>query len=146
MSYEKPIYYDTLKPYKVLEHNGIQYTTCRDFDHISRYKGLRQVIHNPDDSQDRFITLETPNPISTNLKFSYYEVSSDEENRLDLLSYKFYGSAQYSWILSYFNNIEDGFTVYEGQKLKVISNFTELFNTGELLASIPATTLNLGSE
>ncbi len=141
----KPIYYDTLVPYAECEHRGIQYTVCRDYDHISRYRGLRQVIHNPDDS-DRFIALEIPNSIVSNAEFLYYDVPSTEENRLDIIAYKFFGSAQYSWIISYFNDIEDGYTVYEGQRLKILKNFTDLFNTGELLAPIPALTLNLGTE
>ncbi|MCM1286597.1 MAG: hypothetical protein NC227_10625 [Bacteroides sp.] len=145
MSYIKPIYYDTLCPYGVVEHTGIEYTVCRDFDHISRYKGLRQIVHNPEES-DRFIALETSNPIITNAKFRYYDVPATEENRLDLIAYKFFGSAQYSWIISYFNGIADGFTVVEGQRLKILENFTDLFSKGELLASIPALQLNLGEE
>lgn len=145
MSYIKPIYYDTLQPYGVVEHTGIEYTVCREFDHISRYKGLRQIVHNPDD-YNRFIALETPNPIMTNAKFRYYDVPASEENRLDLIAYKFFGSAQYSWIISYFNSIEDGFSVPEGQRLKILENFTDLFNKGELLSSIPALILNLGTE
>lgn len=139
------IYYDTLIPYKEIEHTGIQYTVCKDFNHISRYKGLRQVIHNPEDS-DRFISLETPNSLNSSADFTYYDVSATEENRLDLISYKFYGSPHYSWIISYFNGIEDGYTVFEGQRLKILKNFTDLFNKGELLAAIPALQLNLGEE
>lgn len=145
MSYIKPIYYDTLKPYKEIEHTGIEYTVCRDFKHISRYKGLRQIVHNPK-SFDRFIALETPNPVVSNAKFIYYDVPKMEENRIDLIAYKFFGSAQYSWIISYFNDIDDGFTVYEGQRIRILQNFTELFNKGELLASIPALQLQLGEE
>ena len=146
MSYIKPIYYNTLEPYHMLEHKGIDYTVCREFNHISRYKGLRQLVYNPSEMNERFIALETPNPIHTNLTFRYYEVPQREENRLDLIAYKHYGSAQYSWIVAYFNNIEDGYTVNAGQRLKIIDNFTDLFASGELLASIPPMSLNLGHE
>lgn len=145
MTNDKPIYYDTLKPYTVIKHSGIEYSVCRDYNHICRYKGLRQIVHNPNTS-NRFLTLETPNPITTNAEFIYYDVPAQEENRIDLIANKFYGSAQYSWIISYFNGIEDGFTVYEGQRIKILKNFTSLFAKGELLASIPALQLNLGSE
>lgn len=141
----KPIYYDTLVPYTEIEHPGIQYTVCKDFDHISRYKGLRQLIHHPTES-GRFIALETPNPIDTNLPFIYYDVPKMEENRLDIISQKFFGSAQYAWVISYFNDIEDGYTVHEGQKLRILRQFTGLFNKHEILAPIPAMQLNLGSE
>lgn len=146
MSYIKPEYYDTLIPYKVIPYDGIDYTVCRDFNHISRYKGLRQVVHNPTDTAERFITLETVNALTSNASYRYYTVPTSEENRLDLIAYKFYGSPNYSWVISYMNNIEDGFTVYEGQKIKILDSFSDLFAQGEILASIPPMSLNLGSE
>lgn len=144
--YTKPIYYDTLIPYKVLPHLGIEYNVCRNFDHISRYKGLRQVVHAPLDQDQRFIALETVNPIDIHASYSWYEVMPTEENRLDLIAKKFYGSAQYSWVISYMNRIEDGFSVASGQRIMILDNFMDLFNSGELLASIPAMILNLGAE
>ena len=145
MRYVKPENYDTLKPYKEIEYTPIQYTNCRDFKHISRYRGLRQIIRNAY-AVDRFIVLETPNAFNTNLKFRYYEVPLSEENRLDLIAKKFYGSAQYSWVISYFNNIEDGYSVAAGQKIAILNSITDLFANGEILAPIPAMQLNLGSE
>lgn len=146
MSYIKPEYYDTLVPYKVIPYNGIDYTVCRDFKHISRYKGLRQIVHEPADAAKRYITLETVNALTCSAGYRYYVVPTSEENRLDIIAYKFYGSANYSWVIAYMNNIEDGFTVLEGQKIKILNSFTDLFAKGELLASVPPMSLNLGSE
>lgn len=137
--------YNTLIPYKEIEYNGLQYSFCRDFDHLSRYKNLRQVIHGPD-SSDRCMTLETPNGFVSNVEVDYYEVLATEENRLDIIANKTLGSARYSWILAYFNKIPDGFSVKEGQTLIVPKNVSSLFSSGELLASIPVTTLHLGIE
>jgi hypothetical protein len=142
----KPLYYDTLIPYKTVASNPIQYTTCKPFDHISRHKGLRQIIHHPFENDERFIALETPNYITTRASFIYYTVPKTEEDRLDLIAEKFLGSAQYGWVIAYFNDIEDGYTVYEGQKLRIIKQFTALFNKHEILAPIPAMLLNLGVE
>ena len=139
-------FYDTLVPYDVLEHNGIQYGVCRDYQHISRYRRLRQVIHSPAIMEDRFVALETPNPFETHSDVTYYEVPSHEENRLDIIAYKFLGSAQYAWTLAYFNGIEDGYTVHEGQKIMIPKSFTQLFNKGEILAAVSPLTLNLGTE
>lgn len=140
-------YYDTLKPYKVLEYNGIQYTACRNYDHISRYRGLRQVIHSPGIPKDRILALENANPFTTRrTEIFYHEVTNDEENRLDLIAYRELGSTQYAWIISYFNNIEDGYTVRLGQKLKIPKSVFDLFNTGEILQSVSPYMLNLGSE
>lgn len=137
--------YVTWTPYKELEHKGINYTTCRDFGHISRHKGLRQVVHNPDD-EDRLVVLETPNPFFTNVEVIYYVVPATEENRLDIIAHKHLGSASYSWVIALCNRIEDGFTVREGQKLVIPKSFYDLFNKHEILASVNPLSLNLGSE
>lgn len=139
------IFYNTLTPYDVIQKRGIEYSVCKDYDHISRYRGLRQVIHCPTDS-DRITTLETPNPFITNTEVYYYEVPNKYENRIDLIARDELGSCEYAWVISYFNRIEDGFTVNAGQRLVIPKSFYDLFNTGEVLQSIPATQLNLGQE
>ena len=136
---------DLTKSYKVLEHEGIVYSTCRDFDHISRYRNLRQVVHLPD-SVDRYVTLETVNPFVSNTTVKYHEVTVTEENRLDLIAWKELGSATYSWVIAYFNSIEDGYTVREGQRLVIPTSVTALLSSGEILAPVTALKLNLGEE
>lgn len=140
------IVYNTLEPYHILEHKGIQYGVCRDFNHISRYRRLRQVVHNPQDIIDRFAALETPNPFETHQDIRYYVVPASEENRLDIIANKLLGSAQYAWVIAYFNRIDDGFTVYSGQRLMIPNSITSLFDKGEVLAPISPLTLNLGTE
>lgn len=137
---------DINTPYKELEYKGIEYSVCKDYDHISRHKGLRQVVHSPTDNEDRFIALETPNPFTTNVEVNYYEVPTYEENRLDIIAQDKLGSSSYSWVIAYFNGIEDGFTVKPGQKLIIPKQFTSLFNKGEILQSVNPLALNLGSE
>lgn len=139
-------FYDTLTPYQEIEHNGIQYGVCRDYDHICRYRRLRQVVNNPQSTDDRFITLETPNPFVTNTEVVYHEVTTSEENRLDIIAYNTLGSAQYAWAIAYFNGISDGFTAYVGQRLMIPKTITQLFEKGECLASVSPITLNLGTE
>jgi hypothetical protein len=136
---------DLTAPYDTLEHEGIIYSVCKDFDHISRYRNLRQVIHCPDTS-DRYVTLETVNPFTTNTEVKYHEVTVIEENRLDLIAEKELGSATYSWVIAYFNRIEDGYTVREGQRLIIPNSVTALLSKGEVLAPITALKLNLGEE
>ena len=137
---------DTLSPYHELNYKGIQYGVCRDFKHICRYRRLRQVIHNPQDAVERFISLETPNEFTTDSEVVYYEVPPVEENRLDIIAYKFLGSAQYAWTIAYFNQIEDGFTVHAGQKIMIPKTITQLYNKGEILASVNPLSMNLGTE
>lgn len=139
-------WYNTLIPYKTVDYGGIDYNVCKDFNHISRYKGLRQVAHNPEDNTTRFLALETPNAFQSSVEVEYYTVPNSRENRLDLIAYEKLGIATYDWVIAYFNGIEDGFTVRPGQRLIIPLNFTSLFNDQEILASVPATKLNLGSE
>ena len=136
---------DTYSTYKEVERDPIQYTYCVDFNHVSRYRGLRQVIHQGQ-SEDRFVALETPNPFSTNMEMKYYTVPSHLENRLDLIAQEQLGSATYAWVIAYINKINDGFTVLEGTELAIPTSFSSLFNKNELLASVTATKLNLGTE
>lgn len=136
---------DTLEPYSTVERDYIQYTYCRDFNHISRYKNLRQVVHEGSTS-DRYVALETANPFKTNADVTYYTVPTNRENRLDLIAKDTLGSATYSWVIAYFNDILDGYTVLEGTRLAIPKSVSSLFNNGEVLESIPATTLNLGKE
>lgn len=137
--------YDTTTPYKVIDNDGIQYTVCRDYDHISRYRGLRQVIHEGS-TDNRYMALESPNPYATNVDVVYHDVSTSEENRLDVIAKQYLGSASYAWIIAYFNQIEDGFTIFPGQRLAIPTNLTSLFSKGEILAPVSALTLNLSSE
>ena len=136
---------NTLTPYEEIEHKGIQYTTCRDFSHISKHACLRQVVHNPKDI-DRFVALENANGFSSTVDVTYHDVIAVEENRLDLLAYQYLGAAEYAWVLALFNDIEDGYTVHEGQRLAIPKNISSLFSSGEILAPVPATKLNLGTE
>ena len=139
-------YYDTLQPYDKLDYVPIQYTVCRDFNHLSRYRGLRQIAHDPSNEDNRFIALETPNPFISNAEVIYYEVPLVEENRLDLIAMKLLGSVQYGWVLAYFNHIEDGYSCKEGQVLMCPKNISVLFNKGEVLSPINPLQLNLGTE
>lgn len=92
------------------------------------------------------MALESPNSFASNVNVTYHDVSTSEENRLDIIAKNYLGSASYAWVIAYCNNIEDGFTVFPGQRLVIPSNLTSLFNKGEILAPISALTLNLGAE
>lgn len=137
---------DLTRPYKEIEHDGIAYSVCKEYNHICRYRNLRQVVHKLD-TPDRYITLEIVNPITTNnLEVIYHVVTLIEENRLDLIANKYLGSPTYSWVIAYFNQIEDGFSVSAGQTIIIPKTVTDLFSQGEILAPVSALRLNLGEE
>ena len=139
-------FYNINTPYKEIDYKGIQYTYCVDYDHISRYRNLRQVVHSPSVVEDRITTLETTNPFTSSLSVKYYIVPPKEVNRLDLIADKFLGSPIYSWVIAYFNGIVDGYTVRENQKIVIPNSVTDLFESGEILEPVPPTTLNVGEE
>lgn len=140
-------WYNTLfPPYSILEYNGIQYGVCRNFSHISRFRNLRQVSHEYLKTENRWKALETPNPITSRCEVDYYEVPPKYENRVDLIANELYGNAKYGWVICYFNEITDGFSLAAGTKIQVPKSIDSLFNTGEILQSVSATTLNLGEE
>ena len=138
--------HDTTKPYKFIDSRGIEYTVCKDFDHISRYKRLRQIIHYLEGTA-RFMTLEIQNSYNyEDIEIEYYVVDVVHENRLDLISYEHFNTTSYSWIISYINGISDGFTVFEGQILMIPTNLSDLFKSGCVLSAVSPTALNLGTE
>ncbi len=139
-------YYSTTVPHEYLDYTSIQYGVCRDYNHLCRYRGLRQVVHDPSNELERFIALETPNPFQSTTEVTFYEVPLIHENRLDLIAEKLLGSSQYRWIIAYFNRISDGCTVHEGQVIMCPKNISSLFNKGEILAPINPLQLNLGTE
>lgn len=137
---------DTWRPYRKIERDPIQYTYCLDFGHISRYAPLRQVIHQGNHELGRYMALETTNPFNTSAEMNTFVVPFELENRLDLIAYEQLGSASYAWIIAYINKISDGYTVLEGTILQIPTNVYELFNKGEILGTVSAVKLNLGSE
>lgn len=139
-------YFETLTPYDELPHVPIQYGVCREYDHLCRHRGLRQLVHDPENQENRWVALETPNPFLTQSEVVFYEVPLVHENRLDLIAQKLLGSVQYRWVIAYFNNIADGYTVKEGQIIRCPKNISVLFNKGEVLAPINPLQLNLGTE
>lgn len=139
-------YYNTIEPYDELQHVEIQYGVCRDYNHLCRHRGLRQVVHDPSNETDRFVALENTNPFETSSEVTYYEVPLIHENRLDLIAEKLLGSVQYRWVIAYFNKIEDGYSVKEGQLICCPKSISQLFNKGEVLSPINPLQLNLGTE
>ena len=138
---------DSYTRYQDVQRDPIQYSYCVDYNHISRYRALRQVVHQGN-SEDRFIALETVNPISGGVRsaLKYYVVPANRENRLDLIAQEQLGSATYAWVIAYINRIQDGFTVLEGTQLAIPLTLTSLFEKGNVLAPVSAFKLNLGSE
>jgi len=65
--------------------------------------------------------------------YTTYVVKQSEENRLDIISQKFYGTPALFWVICYFNDILDPLSVPSGTVLKIPS-IAALFASGGVLS------------
>ena len=99
----------------------MHYIKPRKYKNISRYQIYRQIS---DDS----VYTETFNQTKIDQNNDvYHEVSSSEENRLDIISNKYYSSPDFYWAIALANDIIDPFDVPQGMILR-IPKINSLFN------------------
>lgn len=70
--------------------------------------------------QETFI----PKEIEVNPEDSYFTVTVEYENRLDLISMKFYKNPLFWWVIAEASDISDPFKVPVGTKLRIPSTST----------------------
>lgn len=101
----------------------MNYTRPRKYNKISRYSKYRQII-------DSGVNIYTETFNKTNVLHSdddiFHVVLKEEENRLDIISYKYYNTAEYSWVIALANEMVDPFVVNVGSILR-IPKFTSLY-------------------
>lgn len=114
-----PYYDNIIKAYKV-----------KDQPQSSRYKNLRRII---DDEGDEYVESYERIDIRTTSKDQYHTVDASEENRLDLISNKYYGTPLLYWIIAEANDIYDMFEVPTGTILRIPSK-TSLYGYQGVLA------------
>lgn len=100
----------------------MRYAKPRNYKHISRYGIYRQIIDN-----DNNAYTETVNstPVAESDNDNYHEVLKEEENRLDIISNKYYGTPEFYWAIALANGYVDPFYVKEGTIIRVPS-FSDL--------------------
>lgn len=85
-------------------------------DVTSRYKNSDRILYDTDEE-----IIETPDRIE--FKYSnedkFFVVTTEFENRLDLVSFKFYKSALYWWAIASASLIDDPFNVPVGTTLRI---------------------------
>lgn len=102
----------------------MKYAKPRKYVKISRYGIYRQIIDNNNNMYHETFNQTT---VDESPSDKYHEVQKEEENRLDIISYKYYGSADYYWVIALANNMIDPFIVKVGDILR-IPNFYSLTN------------------
>jgi capsid portal protein len=100
----------------------LKYAKPRNYPNISRYEIYRQIIDN-----DNNIYVETANqtPVDESQNDKYHEVLQEEENRLDIISNKYYGNPEFWWVIAVGNNLVDPFVIKVGDIIRIPS-FTSL--------------------
>lgn len=83
-----------------------QYTVPYGVKNNSRYKHIDELL-----LDDGIIIKSTLGPVDLSI-YPYegtdlYTVTAADENRIDIIATKIYGSAAFYWILCYINSIED---------------------------------------
>jgi len=93
-----------------------QYTVPYGIANNSRYKHLDELL-----LQDGKVINATLGPVDMSIYpfggTNIYTVTASDENRIDIIATKVYGSASLYWIICYMNNIEDPLVLPSGRVL-----------------------------
>ena len=109
----------------------LQYYVPKDYKNNSRYTNLRRLY----DEEKGVYYHESWNQkfIDESAEDNFFTVTESEENRLDLVSYSYYGTANYWWAIAIANYIIDPFNVPVGTNLR-IPPIVSLYNEGGILS------------
>ena len=94
----------------------MKYAKPRQYNHTSRYSIYRQII---DNNNDIYIETSNSTPVEDSTQDVYHEVLKEEENRLDIIANKYYGSPDMFWVIAMGNNIVDPFVIKAGDILRI---------------------------
>lgn len=112
------------------EHfTSIEYLPKVLYKNASRYKNLRTI-----QDVDGKIYHETwfQKVVDHSAEDQFFVVSSNEQNRLDVVALKFYNTPRYWWVIAIANYIIDPFDVPIGTRLR-IPPLVALYNKGGVL-------------
>ena len=94
----------------------MKYAKPRVYKHISRYGIYRQII---DDNSNAYTETVNSTPVQMSDKDQYHEVLREEENRLDIISNKYYGTPEFWWVIALANNYIDPFYIKAGTVIRI---------------------------
>lgn len=110
----------------------LTYYKPRHYKNNSRYTNLRQLRN--DDRGVLYHETWNKKYVDESAEDSYYIVTINEENRLDMIANSFYGTPKYWWVIAIANEIIDPFDIPIGTKLR-IPPIISLYNKGGILSS-----------
>lgn len=109
--------------------SSIEYLPTILYKNASRYKGLRTI-----QADDGKIYHESwvQKTVDQSADDEYFVVTEIEENRLDIISTKYYNTPRYWWVIALANYIIDPFDIPIGTQLR-IPPLISLYNSGGVL-------------
>jgi len=122
-----PTYLENMQDY----FEPVKYLSPVNYSNVSRYKNVR-TIRDDETSKIHHESWKVQGIPLSNDDDSYFTVTLETENRLDLIAYNYYGSARYWWIVALANNIIDPFDVPVGKRLRIPPMLT-LYKVGGVL-------------
>ena len=102
----------------------LRYASPRIYVKASRYSIYRQIV---DEEKDTYLETVNQTVIKETDADIYHEVQMHEENRLDILANKYYGSPIFWWVIAQANDLINPFIVKQGTILR-IPNYRSLYD------------------
>ena len=94
----------------------MRYAKPRKYKKISRYGIYRQII---DNNNDTYTETINPTPVVESEDDIFHEILMEEENRLDIVSNKYYGTPELWWVIAMANDIIDPLFIRPGTIVRV---------------------------
>lgn len=82
----------------------------------SRYRKLKRLINNRD---EQYVETAEPFKVPKNADDTFHIVSMKDENRLDLISWQYYGNTYMWWVIAEASDIIDPFDIPKDTVLRI---------------------------
>lgn len=117
-----------MKSYPTEIKSSYYLKTGQALDKLSRYNIYKRLV---DDEKNVYIESPNKMTIKQSKDDSFYQVEKGYENRMDLISYKFYGTPLLWWAIARANKIQDPMDVPSGIVLRIPS-MRNIYDSGSL--------------
>lgn len=107
------------------------YLTPRIYENSCRYKNIRRL--EDEDTGKVYHENWIKRIIDISEEDTYITVDMTRENRLDMISYEYYNTPRFWWVIAIANDILDPFDVPIGTQLR-IPTLSSLYNEGGILS------------
>lgn len=97
----------------IIDQYPIRTTTA---NRTSRYRKLDRILN---DRDERYVETSEPIPIPKSATDTFHIVTAKDENRLDLISWQYYGNVLLWWVIAMASDIIDPFDVPRDTVLRI---------------------------